>query len=63
MAEPLFTCNICKDGKVYTSIEANEHKKETKHNKWIMEEKEYMSHKPDCKCWKCVRYYKFGRGK
>ena len=39
MAEMLFRCNICKDKKVYTSVEAEKHKEETKkkgkeHNDW-----------------------------
>ena len=35
MAEMLFRCNICKDGKIYTSVEAEKHKEETGHNDWV----------------------------
>lgn len=39
--EVKFRCNICRDGKVYNSIEAGRHKEETKkkgqeHNSWKM---------------------------
>ncbi len=36
MAEAKFRCNICKDGKIYSSQETNEHKKETGHNDFRM---------------------------
>ena len=36
MVTPLFTCNVCKDKKVYNSVEANKHREETKHNNWTM---------------------------
>jgi len=34
MVEAVFRCNVCKDGKLYTSKEANEHKLKTGHNSW-----------------------------
>ncbi len=36
MAEVIFRCNICRDGKLYSAEEANEHKKKTGHNSFRM---------------------------
>ncbi len=36
MAETVFKCNICRDGKIYTSIEANKHKIKTGHDSFWM---------------------------
>jgi len=36
MAEAKFRCNICSDGKLYTSKETKEHKEKTGHNSWRM---------------------------
>ena len=38
MNQWLFRCNICMDGKLYTSIEADKHKKATGHNSFKMVE-------------------------